>query len=270
MVCMIKLTSFDFSYSHYGDIIKEIRKNYEILLLKDLEKGWGNDDTSCVVLRHDVDFDLVKAHKLAIVESNLDISSTFHIIPDSPFYSLEMKENKALLQEIVGMGHDVGLHWDIRRKDRPASEILNKNMLDEYIKMEAVYLEKCTGTNVTTVSFHCPMPELLRGEIMLGGLVNAYANEFMDEYISDSAGQWRHGDPLEDFKEMKWENIQVLTHPIWWNNVSRAPSDSLEDLYQERKKTNNHQDFDRLISENVTRIHRTGYIYNNDKLKFKE
>ena len=66
------------------------------------------------------------------------------------------------------------------------------------------------------------------------------------------------------------KNIQVLTHPIWWNNVSRAPSDSLEDLYQERKKTNNHQDFDRLISENVTRIHRTGYIYNNDKLKFKE
>ena len=136
--------------------------------------------------------------------------------------------------------------------------------------MDAAYLEECIGTNVTTVSFHRPIPEMLRTKIMLGGLVNAYANEFMDEYISDSAGQWRSGDPLEDFKERKWEKIQVLTHPIWWNNVSRVPSDSLEYLYQERKKTNNHQNFDRLVSENLPRIHRTGYIHNNDKLKYKE
>jgi hypothetical protein len=82
------------------------------------------------------------------------------------------------------------------------------------------------------VSFHRPHPHFVRGPLYIAGLVNAYAAELMEWYLSDSRARWRDGDPLPRLLNPDRSLLQLLIHPIWWGDEHREGADRLEDFYQ--------------------------------------
>ena len=60
----------NFTYEHYTNILQELRKSYKFTSFK-------SATTNDVILRHDVDASLHAALKIAKIEKELDISSTF-------------------------------------------------------------------------------------------------------------------------------------------------------------------------------------------------
>ena len=65
-----------------------------------------------LLLRHDVDFSVDFAHKLATVEFNLGIHSTYFFMLTSNMYNLISGAHKELVKDIAKMGHKVSIHFD--------------------------------------------------------------------------------------------------------------------------------------------------------------
>ena len=57
----------------------------------------------------------------------------------------------------------------------------------------------------------------------IAGRINTYQSLYIKRilYCSDSRGDWYYGNPLKCLKEKNNQAIQLLTHPIWWDNKSK-------------------------------------------------
>ena len=65
-----------------------------------------------VILRHDIDFSPQYALEIAKLENRLGLSSTFFFLLSSNIYSLASQINRAVVKEIIRLGHSVSLHFD--------------------------------------------------------------------------------------------------------------------------------------------------------------
>jgi len=64
-----------------------------------LFKNWKGDKV--FLLRYDVDFDISLAHKLAVIEKEKNVVSTFFILTTNESYIALNKKNRTLLREMV-------------------------------------------------------------------------------------------------------------------------------------------------------------------------
>lgn len=84
----------DFSYDFYRDLLELLSQNkYKVVnydIWKDYEK--------CVILRHDIDNDIAKAAKLAEIEYECGVQSTYFVLVTSNFYNVFSLSNQRLLQ----------------------------------------------------------------------------------------------------------------------------------------------------------------------------
>jgi hypothetical protein len=135
------------------------------------------------------------------------------------------------VRRIAELGHEAGLHFDCPdefRNNPESAEGLEAQILDS-----CAWMEKVLELPIRSVSFHRPIPWLLRGPLLLSGKVNAYAAALMDWYLSDSAGRWREGEPLPKIGTPGKDVLQLLVHPVWWAEPRRTPHENLEQLIQE-------------------------------------
>ena len=171
-------------------------------------------------LRHDIDFSPKNAARMAHLEMQHGVRSTYTVLLSGKFYSPFEKGVRETINEIKNCGHEVGLHFD-----PTVHNIIDEATMVDYIKKEASALADIIETPISMFSFHnttdfsmsCRAHEY-------GGLVNAYSNFFHNdvEYTSDSNGYWR----FRTWKELLLEKhkiIQVLTHPIWWQPKNEFP-----------------------------------------------
>ena len=79
------------------------------------------------------------------------------------------------------------------------------------------------------VSFHRSPKEFLGKKIK--GFVSACEPRFFQEikYVSESNNFWREGCVCQILKEKKFPQIQILVHPIWWQNSFNNSTDLLND-----------------------------------------
>ena len=175
---------------------------------------------SVCFLRHDIDFSPINAARMARLEKQYGICSTYTVLLSGGYYNPFEKYVREILKEIKSCGHEVGLHFDPTVHD-----ISNEAALSEHIKEEASALEGLIAAPVSMFSFH-NTTDFSMGcrDREYGGLLNAYSNFFHDdvEYTSDSNGYWR----FRSWDELLLENhkvIQVLTHPIWWGPKNEFP-----------------------------------------------
>ncbi len=164
------------------------------------------------LLRHDVDADLGAAARMARLEAEAGVKSTYFVMLRSPLYNLLGRANLACAREIVALGHYIGLHYD--HGFRPG-EHMN---VAQWIDFEAGVLSRSLDAAVTAVSFHQPGPEVLEGHVDTGRLVNAYSRSDMKgfHYVSDSNRQWRDRNPLTIFESGSVTKLHLLIHPMWW------------------------------------------------------
>ena len=168
---------------------------------------------------------------MAEIEGEFPVKATYMVMLNSPWYRLEESSSLAVLRELLSMGHEVSLHFDFD-DEKQRTSASDYARVEPLVRSAAARLEELTGRPVKSVSFHRPIPELIRGPLVVAGLVNAYAAELMQWYISDSRARWREGDPLPMLLKPKCDFLQLLIHPIWWAQEHREGAERLEDFFQ--------------------------------------
>jgi len=209
------LHSCDFSYLHFEETLKKFKKKYRF-------SNFVNFSKNDIILRHDIDYSLESALKIAEIEKKLGIKSTFFVLFHAEMYNLFSLSSIIIIKKILEMGHDLGLHYD-----SSAVFQMYKNSSDLIIN-EMQTMEQHFKTKIKVVSAHDPT---LNEELTLpSNVVNAYSKEFVKErkYLSDSVQYWREGCFCNYID--KFEKFQILIHPIWWTEDNKERDEIMKSL----------------------------------------
>ncbi|MGF9697920.1 hypothetical protein [Paenibacillus sp. MABNR03] len=229
-----------FTYKEYGEIIQRLRDTgLPFLDYKEITE----ETKSFVILRHDVEFSLSRAHKLAYFESNhLDIKSSYFIQISNNCYNPFSEENIKIIRDILRMGHRVGLHYHLPKN--------STHNIVEGIKKEIGIFSNFIETTVDRFSFHRPTKVVLSLDIKIDNLINSYASRYFNYcsdnnlintnkskifYLSDSQHKWKFGYPNTEMLEGV-ERVQILTHPYSWSEMGGGSDDNFENLFVEKKQ----------------------------------
>ncbi|MEQ8426918.1 MAG: hypothetical protein RLT87_10545 [Gammaproteobacteria bacterium] len=206
----------DFTVENYKELLQLAGEKWTIVKYRSIP--WHS---SFLLWRHDVDCSLNRSLELAKLEYQAGINATYFINLHSQFYNCLEHEQFRIVKEILSLGHDLGLHFDAS-----FYEILCEEDLNKYVTNEAEYLESIFGVKPVAFSFHNPTQEILgfRND-SYGGLINCYSERFRSEvsYCSDSNGYWRFKRLYDVLSENCDNQLQVLTHPDWWQLNSMPP-----------------------------------------------
>ena len=211
----------DFTRANYAALVRMALGAYPARTYKDF-----SGEARFVLWRHDVDFSLHSALKLAQIEAGQGLVATYFLLPHSEFYNLLERECAGIARSILALGHRLGLHLDHRFwqvKDEPA--------LVRVLAVEKKLLEDCFEQEVEAFSFHVPDDASARfGGDSYAGLVNAYSAYFKSSvgYCSDSNGYWRHRRLEDVLRERRDAKLQVLTHPEYWQDTVMSPRERVE------------------------------------------
>jgi len=200
-----------FSYGDYEAIITQVKNNFEIVSFSRAIELDRQGENSFAVIRHDVDFSLGKALNMAKVDADNGVSSTFCFLPWSSNYSLA--NDRWVVNELLRLGHDIGLHLDL--------SCLGHFTPEERIKNDCAYLSALFGTRVRVISVHflgrVSAPPKCGEEIIC-----TWQEPFMQsiKYFSDSTGAWRYGNPVDSDEYKHGRPLHLNFHPIWWGSIS--------------------------------------------------
>lgn len=212
----------DFTEFSYRNMLVLAKKNYSFSRFGERAAG------KTILLRHDLDASIHRAHAIATIEHEENVVSTYFLFIRCMYYNLFSSEVGDLIRKIIAMGHDIGLHFDPTHYGRR----LENDELVRHIETERDILFSEFGVKPSAVSFHLygvleqPMPD----DEFVGGLVNAYSSKLREtySYVSDSNGVWLYRRLHDVLSEAKEDRLQVLTHPEWWTPEAMPPRARLQ------------------------------------------
>ena len=219
----------DFILSNYRYIIELAKEKYTFINYEDI-----SFDKNFILWRHDVDFSIDYALELAIIENNCNVKSTYFVLLHSDFYNPLENNCTKKIEEIIKLGHSIGLHFDAKYH-----EINSVKEVEKKISLEKIFLEHLFNTPIKVFSFHNPsLFELGLENFQYGGCINTYAKIFKEKiaYCSDSNGYWRHNRLYDLIINEKFNFLQILTHPEWWQEVIRSPKERVEWIVESRAR----------------------------------
>ena len=219
--------NIDFTYEGYKQLLETAKEAHIFRSYEDYSK-----DELFILWRHDVDCDLENALTLAEIESTNDVAATYFVLLRNVHYNLFEKRSLYLLKEIIRGGHQVGLHFDCHFYDSYRLDDVEK-----FLGKEKEILEDLTENAVKVFSFHNPTPEILEMQLKsYAGMHNTYSSYFREEvaYASDSNGYWRHDSIIKVIRENPNRGVQVLTHPIWWQQEAIPPKQRMHKFIDEQ------------------------------------
>ena len=206
-------------------ILSDTKKSKHLLKKPEKRKCNRKKNMGYCLLRHDVDADLNAAVKMAQVENKLSIKATYFLMLRSPLYNLMSRASQKNAEEILKLGHDIGLHYDQGfDESRSVSLLSSKRQIAE----QSAWIENFLHCKVTAVSFHQPNKTILKTNFSFGPRVNTYDKNLLQvfRYLSDSNRKICFWVPTskrmilrsESYVFKKWypENLQILIHPMWW------------------------------------------------------
>lgn len=223
-----------FDYQEYKQMIDIIKKSGK-------QKSFFEalNASKYVIVRHDVEFSVERAYNLACFEKSNEFSSTYFFQLSNNSYNLLSKKNLEMLEEIHDMGHIVGLHFHMNGLtdiEKIKKEILN----------EIEIMNKKLSFKVDSFSVHRPSAEVLRANIKMDGILNAYQNEFfsfvenMDKeetevkYLSDARHRWNYNLYPDSNTINNNPKVQILTHPYSWTKEGYDNLHNFRTLFQEK------------------------------------
>lgn len=221
----------DFSFKHYRHILEELlNNNFKVKSFY----GIDFDQSKQVIIRHDVDFGLHYESVLdfAETEKSLGVSSTWFVLLRSPFYNLYSSKELVIVKKLLKDGNDIGLHFDgAIYKDFSCAD------LEKAIVKEKEMLENIIEAKVSSFSFHRPAASNINvSKVLLSSILNAYDKRFTSEsftYISDSRKHWRNGCACRRLQDKDVRNLQLLTHPFWWNEKDLGLTGRFNEFFEQ-------------------------------------
>ena len=182
--------SRDFTLDKYSELVRVLRGYYTIMSVADY-LALPKDEDFIAVLRHDVDKFPERATRMALLEKNLGIRSTYYFRWDPKSENFP----KLAIIECKIYGHEVGYHYEnlseLRDKEKALADFEYK--LAQFRKIEPVQ----------TVAMHGAPRSKIRNADMLAGVdLSKYgllgephlSPEFENiAYITDSGRMWTSG-----------------------------------------------------------------------------
>lgn len=226
---MKKLHVCDFTIEEYSKLLTLAKKNYTFIRYDEIRLF-----SNFILWRHDCDFSLNRALRLARIEHQQGIVATYFINFHSDFYNVLEKSQTKIINEIISLGHDIGLHFDTEYYD-----ISSEVELEYKLAFEAQCIEKWFGIAIKVFSFHNPNNYTLTCvKETYSGLINCYSNYLKENasYCSDSNGYWRFRRLRDVLMQAKDKNLQVLTHPDWWQETAMFPRERVHRCIDGRAK----------------------------------
>jgi len=224
-----------FSFDDYKEIIRLIKAtgahaNYKDAINKD----------KFVIMRHDVEYSVDRAYDLSKLEVSMDFTSTFFFQWTNNSYNILSKRNMDLIKDMHERGQNIGLHFAL-------NGLTDMELIRKQIMKEMNILSEMFGFAIDTFSFHRPSKDVLRENIKLPGIINAYQDDFftfaenVDEntpvevkYLSDANHIWRYGYPDEE-NITGFKKVQILTHPFAWSKRGGDNFDNYQYLIKEKE-----------------------------------
>jgi hypothetical protein len=222
-----------FSYNEFRNLINIIQRNLPIVDYTDIK---DNTKKFCI-LRHDIEFSIDRAYKLAKIENELGVTSTYTVQVRNNTYNALSEKNINSISKIRELGHHIGLH-----QNPPSS--MKLDTLKDYIMRDINILEDSYGFEIDRFAFHRPKKEYLNCYVELENKINCYDKKFFhffEErpesleilYLADSNHKWKYGYPL-DFDFSKINKLQLLTHPFSWSKNGGDNYGNFVSLIRER------------------------------------
>ena len=242
----------DFTLDNYQRLIRIAKdQGFEFILHKDPFVSERKD----VIWRHDVEFSPAIALRMAQIEYDENVRSTYFWQLHANYYNTASSYFIGILRKIHDLGHHIGLHFDSHFWNIQGSDELEK-----FIRLDSDYLESVMDRigvkeNLDVFSFH-NTNSFTRSceEYQYGGLVNVYSSYFKEryDYCGDSTGIWRF-DRLEDrLFDSNIRHLQVLTHDGMWSEEAISPHLRIMNCIQ--------NEAERMKTEYVLGLPKTGNI----------
>lgn len=217
-----KFNFTDFTRAHFRELIQIAKKEYTFITYDDIETS---ENKKTILWRHDVDFSMHSALKLAKIENEENVRATYFIWLQSKFYNTFEKEIVNIINEILFLGHSIGIHLDSE-----THKLNNKENIEKVLEFEKKILQELFSTEIKVFSFHNPTSEVLKNaHHTYAGLINTYSDYFKNQvdYCSDSNGYWRHKRLKDVLLSAQADKIQVLLHPEWWTEEILSPKEKI-------------------------------------------
>lgn len=224
------------SYKNYREILKNIKKANKRMDYREAEEA-----SEFLILRHDIEFSIDRAHKMALIEAEEGIASTYFLQIAGNAYNPFSEKNRFLLGEMIEAGHHIGLHYHLGRN-------LNMLYIRDEIRDQLRIMSELLQYPMDRFSIHRPVEKCEYHSIHIEGIINAYSKEFFThrdnvtedselevKYIADSKHRWNYGYPdLETLK--RFPKIQLLIHPYSWSERGESVMGMFCELAEEKRK----------------------------------
>lgn len=212
-----------FTYQSYRELLHLLQeKGY-------LFRNYHNyqDSSRCAILRHDIEISIEMAQRMARIEQEEGVQSTYFVLLTSDFYNVASKRSLAGLRAIQEMGHEIGLHFD----ETSYAPFLSpdetvKNIIKECGLLSA--LLEGSRRRVSCISMHRPSRTTLEANYDIPGIVNSYSKTFFHDfkYLSDSRRRWR--EPVEDIiRSGEYDRLHILTHAHWYHEKEETIAETV-------------------------------------------
>ncbi|MBO8161746.1 MAG: hypothetical protein H0Z24_08940 [Thermosipho sp. (in: Bacteria)] len=220
----------DFTLSEYSELLKFLQENYEIYTVEDylLEKPSKN----FVILRHDVDRSPKNALKMAEVERELGIRSTYYFR-----YPHTFKPN--IIKQISKMGHEIGYHYETLSKakgDYKKAIQLFGTELEEFRKLADIKTICMHGSPLSKFDNRSLWIKYSFKDYEIIGEAYLSINDPEIYYITDTGRNWENRNNIRDkfvwksidrkiknteqlievLTEISPEKLYITTHPERW------------------------------------------------------
>lgn len=230
----------EFTFQAYRDLLALLREREYAF------QGYHDYETArrCVILRHDIDTSLSQAVKLAELEAEEGVRSTWFVLLRTDLYNPFSKAGTEALLRLQSLGHEVGLHFD----EASYAPALGPEEVVQSIIKECGLLSTLLEAEVSTVSMHRPSKTTLEADFQIPGIVNSYGKTFFHDfkYLSDSRRRWR--EPVLDIiRSGEYDRLHILTHAFWYHSEEEDISQTVGDFIRAASRERYRQ-----IEENIT------------------
>ena len=226
------MTPDAFTYSAYRALIDRLGRSHALVRFVDLQDGVP--PFPFVILRHDVDYCPRSALRLATLEAEAGWRATYFLLPNGPYYNLLDPAHAGFARRLVALGHEVGLHYDVRFLDGfPRSE------WDELLDAQARLLATLSGQPVASIAMHQPALNAHDPFAPRMDRLNAYHPRFVREttYVSDSCRAWRDAAWRILFEGPVPVRLQLNLHPVNWAETDRGRAEIFDGIRRDVVKS---------------------------------
>lgn len=207
------------SYAEYRKILQAVKASGKCM---DYQEALASEHF--LILRHDIEFSVGRALKMALIEAEEGLRSTYFVQAAGDAYNPFSAENTKAIRQIRDAGHSIGLHYHLE-------EELSPHYICNSVRRQIQIMSEMLGFPIDRFSVHRPVEESHYYELEIDGVINAYSREFFTHmekagesesreviYIADSKCRWNYGYPdLETF--LRHPKIQLLIHPFSWSET---------------------------------------------------